>query len=276
MNGTVTPSACAALTSPEHRLITVIGAGGKTSLLHWIAKSRISAGQRVVITTTTKIFPLHDVDTILMTDGPDFLNRMRQALTKSPCVIAAQRFDTITGKLIGLDPESVDALHYSEIADAILVEADGAARKPLKAPARHEPVIPTTSNICVGIMGLDAVNQPFSENVVHRPNIFAEITGISHGEKITPVHMIKIATASEGLFKGCPQNCERSVLLNKIDIPGGKDLVAEFTAKLNGSATTSTLSWFAGSCRQHCLHRINYQSVMSCAKNNHLEHSYQF
>lgn len=276
MNGTVTLSACAALTSPEHRLITVIGAGGKTSLLHWIAKSRISAGQRVVITTTTKIFPLHDVDTILMTDGPDFLNRLRQTLIKSPCVIAAKRFDKKTGKIIGLDPESVDALHYSEIADAILVEADGAARKPLKAPADHEPVIPVASDICVGIMGLDAVDQPFSEDIVHRSDIFAKITGISFGEAITPTHMIKAATAANGLFKGCPQNCERIVLLNKMDIPSGKAQVAEFTAKLNGSATASTLSWFAGSCRQHCLHHINYQSVMSCAKNNHLEFSSQF
>jgi len=276
MNGTVTLSASAALTSPEHRLITVIGAGGKTSLLQWIAQCRTSVGQRVVITTTTKIFPLRDVDTILMEDGPDFMDRLCRALQKSSCIIAAKRFDKKTGKLIGLPPESVDTLHSAKIADAILVEADGAARKPLKAPASHEPVIPIRSDICVGIMGLDAVDQIFSEHIVHRSEIFSDITGVSLGETITPAHMIKVVTAPDGLFKGCPQNCERIVLLNKMDIPGGKAQVAKFTAKLNGSATASTLSWFAGSCRQHLLHRINYQSVMSCAKNNRLEHSSQF
>ncbi|MCJ2164731.1 MULTISPECIES: selenium cofactor biosynthesis protein YqeC [unclassified Pseudodesulfovibrio] len=257
MNRIAPLSAPAAFTSPEHRLVTVIGAGGKTSLLHWIAMSRVAAGQRVVVTTTTKILPLQDVETVLLADGPDYLDRLRRALRENSCIVTAKRYDKATGKLIGLAPETVDALHHSGVADAILVEADGAARKPLKAPGPHEPVIPFQSDICIGVMGLDALGNPFSDQTVHRPEHFAGITGAALGESLSAAHMISVTMAPGGLFKGCPPNCERIVLLNKADIPGGRELVHRFKVELAGNDAARMLPWFAGSCHRQTLYRIN-------------------
>ncbi|NDV18347.1 putative selenium-dependent hydroxylase accessory protein YqeC [Pseudodesulfovibrio sp. JC047] len=249
----------------RHQVITAIGAGGKTTLLHWIAQRRLAAGHRVVLTTTTKIFPPRDRMTILLADGPGFFDTIAETLKHTPCIVVAKDRDRTTGKLLGLAPTTVDALHALRIADTILVEADGAAQKPLKAPADHEPVIPDCSDICVAVMGLDAVNQPLAEQLVHRSERFAAITGAIMGSPITPTHMVKMATAPNGLFKGCPTRCERSVFLNKADIPGGHDLTKEFSSFLDKNGGASALSWFVGSCCRHQFHPIHLQRVTAHA-----------
>ncbi|WP_319542159.1 selenium cofactor biosynthesis protein YqeC, partial [uncultured Pseudodesulfovibrio sp.] len=162
------------------------------------------------------------------------------------------------------------------IADTILVEADGAARKPLKAPAKHEPVIPIMSELCVGIMGLDAMNQILSEQIVHRSDIFSNMTGATLGDEITPAHMLRMAVNPGGMFKGCPPSCERKVLLNKVDIADGQAKVDRFITELTKNDTPPAISWFAGSCRQQTMHRIRYRRVMPCTENNGLEVLSQF
>lgn len=90
---------------PEtYRLITFTGAGGKTSLIQWLAAAASAKKQRTIVTTTTKIFPLPGERTVIEDDGPDFLDRLSQALASTSTVVAASRYDDLTGKLIGLPP----------------------------------------------------------------------------------------------------------------------------------------------------------------------------
>jgi probable selenium-dependent hydroxylase accessory protein YqeC len=206
------------------------------------------AGQKTIITTTTRIFPPHDLTIILMSDYSDFPGRLQTALQEKHLIVAARSKDPQTGKLNGLSPEVVDQLHESEVANTILVEADGAARKSLKAPAAHEPVIPSRSDLCIGIMGLDAIGQPLSEAVVHRHKIFSHITGARPGEPISSSHIIALANDRNGLFKGCP-DCERSILLNKIDIPNGQTIANRFQTEPTAADNDCTATWYTGSVR---------------------------
>jgi len=277
MRRTASLSGLAELTSPEHRLITVIGAGGKTSLVGWLAEQKQMSDQRVIITTTTKIFPPRDVCIVLQDNGPDFFGRLYRALCKHGCVTAARRYDEKSGKLIGLDCYTVTLMHDSGMADAIIVEADGAAHKSLKAPAAHEPVIPLASDICIGIMGLDAIQRPLNEANVHRHEIFSKITRLAPGAPITPKHMVRIATAPNGLFKGTPPDSKMAILLNKSDIPGGLGSLEEFTAILNKGDQSMNFKWYAGSIRQRRIVRITPSLCESpCFSNNRLEFSHQF
>jgi len=244
------------LISPEHRLITLTGAGGKTSLNRWLASHLQLIPKRVIITTTTKILPLPGVTTVLQEDGPDFMGRIRHALTHSPYIIVASKFDPTSGKLIGLGKKVVTVLHKSRLANTILVEADGAARKPLKAPNWHEPVIPARTDLCIGVMGLDAAYRPLTEPNVHRHEIFSQITNLMPGENVTPAHMIRSAMAPNGLFKGCPPDCELSVFLNKIDIPDGTELAQEFNNAIIENKQSSYIKWFAGSIRERHMIQI--------------------
>lgn len=232
----------------DQRLITLTGAGGKTSLSHWLASFLNAAGKRVIITTTTKIFPPSRGHIILQADGQDFMKRIRTALNISPSITVARDFDHESGKLLGLKRKEVSALHKSRLADVILVEGDGADRKPLKAPAEHEPVIPIETELCIGVMGIDAVYRRLSENSVHRSLIFAVLTGAVRRDVIRPEHLISLAEAKNGLFKDSPAGSRKAVFLNKTDSPDGMQLADEF-ARLLAKPLKLKIKWFAGSVR---------------------------
>ena len=112
-------------------------------------------------------------------------------------------------------------MHPSRIAalrkawGLVLVEADGSKRLPVKAPAPWEPVVPEGTDLVVGVVGLDALGRPMDERTVHRPQLFAAVTGCAPGDPIAWGHLVALARHPEGLFKGV--TCRRVVLLNKVD-----------------------------------------------------------
>jgi len=129
---------------PEHAVISVTGAGGKTSLISAWAHELADSGKSVIITTTTHMF------------RPE---RMEEDGIR---VIAADDPED-PGKLTA-PPEDVLA-HLKDEADVVLIEADGSRRMPLKWPAGHEPVIPDYTDITVCVAGLSAIGKPVTEAV---------------------------------------------------------------------------------------------------------------
>ena len=138
-------------------LTAIIGSGGKTTLLFRLAQELARKG-RVIVTTTTHI-----------RQPEDFPFALRAAGQGRVCVGTPLP----DGKLSAPE-QSMQEL--ASLADYVLVEADGAARHPLKVHASHEPVIPENARevICgVGASGLYRLAQ----EVVHRPELFLQRTG---------------------------------------------------------------------------------------------------
>ena len=96
---------------PEHAVISVVGAGGKTSLIFAWARELADAGKSVVITTTTHMYRPERMEEgnirIVVSDDPE-------------------RPDKVTAPTA----EILDSL--KETADVVLIEADGSRRMPLK------------------------------------------------------------------------------------------------------------------------------------------------
>ena len=247
------------LTFSSPKLITFTGGGGKTSIMFWLASAFTETGKRVITTTTTKIFPPDSGNLILRENCSSFHDEIVTALNGNSSVTVAQRFDNASGKLIGIDTKTLSALHQAGIADTILVEGDGAARKPLKAPAHHEPVIPEETDLCIGVMGLDSVYRPLCDSIVHRHEIFSRITGLSFGEFITPAHLITLAESKHGLFKNCPNTCNKHIFLNKIDIPDGKDIAANFADALIQHQKDINIDWFATSAKKKQIFFVSHE-----------------
>lgn len=218
--------------------------------MYWLASAFAEAGKRVITTTTTKIFPPASGNLILQENCSCFHDEIIFALKKHSFLTVAQRFDKVSGKLIGLKTETLSALHQAALADTIFVEGDGAARKPLKAPAPHEPVIPLETDLCIGVMGLDSVYRPLCDSIAHRHEIFSRITGLPSGELITPKHMIALAESKDGLFKNCPQACKRQVFLNKVDISNGKSIAANFADALSRYQKDTNIDWFTTTAKR--------------------------
>ena len=73
----------------------------------------------------------------------------------------------------------------ADLADFVLVEADGSRRRPLKAHALHEPVIPPCTRQVICVVGLSGLHRPVSE-VVHRPELFCSLANCTPEDEATP------------------------------------------------------------------------------------------
>jgi len=124
------------LSLPEHAVISVVGAGGKTSLIFAWAHELAAAGKNVVITTTTHMY------------RP---GRMEEGGIRIVAADDPKRPD----KLMSPSADVLESLR--ETADVVLIEADGSRRMPLKWPAEHEPVIPDYTDVTVCVAGLSAL-----------------------------------------------------------------------------------------------------------------------
>ena len=145
----------------------------------------------------------------------------------------------------GRDPHVRRVLEAAALPEALfLVEADGAARKPLKAPAAHEPVLPEPLGCCVAVVGLDSVGQPLDDGHVHRSALVCAAAGQEPGSPVTPATLACLVEHPEGLFRNCPAGCRRLVFANKGDGPGALDAASE------AAALSRSVAWFAGSAAQ--------------------------
>lgn len=162
---------------------SVIGSGGKTSLLAALARELPGT---VVLTTTTHILPFPNVPLVTSADA----DNVRTALAGSRVVCVGSQAEK-NGKLV--TPElGIDAL--ASLADHVLVEADGARRLPLKAHAPWEPVIPACSDRTILVLGASGLGHPVRERV-HRPERFCELADCAPGDPAMPELVARAANA---------------------------------------------------------------------------------
>ncbi|MDZ7698883.1 MAG: selenium cofactor biosynthesis protein YqeC [Deltaproteobacteria bacterium] len=209
----------AALKLGEREHIATVGSGGKTTFGFRLAEEMAGGGKRVVSTTTTKVRyeeGLRYPHLIQSPPGTDLIKATERALETSLSVFVARgRLDS--GKLFGVSPGEADRLFTDIGTDHVIVEADGAAGLPLKAPAPQEPVIPSTATMVIALIGLEALGQPLERQWVFRISTFERITGLRLGERITPAALMSVFQDPEGLYKGTPDTSKRVAFMNKCD-----------------------------------------------------------
>lgn len=199
------------------RIIALVGAGGKTSLLYALAREMTALRGSVVTTTTTKIFPpLPDESPCLvLLDQDPHLSSLSASLTKFAHVTVADRVDTKTGKLTGVTDDVVEICAHK--AQWVVVEADGAARHPVKAPAPWEPVLPSGTDLLICLIGLNCLGKPVGEDWVFRVPEFCSVTGLAEGEEITPEDLARLVVHPKGGMKGVASSTRVIPFLNKMD-----------------------------------------------------------
>lgn len=203
-------------------VVSLVGAGGKTSLLFKLAQELAQAGEPVLTTTTTKIYePLPEQSASLVVSGSvaRILQQSQEALKKHCHITAALEKLPDQRKLRGFAPESVQAIWNSGLFRWILIEADGAAGRPLKAPAGHEPVIPACTSRLVGIVGLNGAGQPLTDRWVFRPQRFIQLAGLAPGAIVSAAAIVAVLVHEQGLFKNAPAAAVRIAFCNQADIP---------------------------------------------------------
>jgi probable selenium-dependent hydroxylase accessory protein YqeC len=118
--------------------------------------------------------------------------------------------DSNPKQISGLSKEVAESL--IEIADFVLVEADGSKRLPLKVPAEYEPVILDGSNLVVGVCGVDAIGKRINETC-HRSNLVSKFLDTDEEHIINAYDVVKILSGTEGARKNV--KCPYKVIINK-------------------------------------------------------------
>lgn len=201
-------------------VVAFIGAGGKTTAMYRVAENLAARGLKVLVTTTTKIFPPDRPDVALILEeagGGALASRAAGAFDRTR-IVAVAAGALADGKLRGLPPERVAALRGIAGVAAVLVEADGSARKPFKAPAVHEPVIPASTSLLVAVVGADALGCPLSAEVAHRPELVAQQGGIRMGDPITPEVVASVLLGEANLWGATP-GARLAALITKVRTP---------------------------------------------------------
>ncbi len=236
-----------AMALEQARLISVCGAGGKTSLIFSLAREFVSAGEKVLITTTTKMAEIESRGRFLSvkaTDVDEILNFAASNLTGSGAIIAYSRISAIKEKLIGYPPEIVESIAHMRLFDRILVEADGSRRKALKAPNNGEPVFPQSSDTVIMVVGLNGVGQMLHEDNLFRADIWAKRTGLKIGDKITGESVATMLAHKKGMARRCPAHARKIAFLNRADRPE------------NIHKAQTILRVLAGIRRDHMIHPV--------------------
>lgn len=206
-----------ALDARRERVIVLVGGGGKTTTMYRLARELSALGDRVVVTTTTRInkpTPDEAPRTVLAPDLSKLSSLIRDSIAIHPIVgVGLDLFED--GKVKGIPPDWVPEV--AGLVDHVLVEADGAAEKPFKAPADHEPVIPASAGMVVAVVGIEAVGAVLARENVHRPERIQEITGLVPGETITPAIVAQVLLHPRGITKGTPSGARVVTLINKVD-----------------------------------------------------------
>jgi probable selenium-dependent hydroxylase accessory protein YqeC len=200
-------------------VISLVGAGGKSSLMMALSRELASGGEVVVATTTTRIFDWQAPGSSLIVekDEEKMMARLSMELRYHRRItLASERLSE--GKLNGVSPELVERLTGLEQVDYTIVEADGAARRPLKAPNATEPVIPKSTSLVVAVVGMDALGSRLTEESVFRPEIASRLTGLPIGGIISADAIAILITHPRGIIKGSPPLARIIPLINKVDL----------------------------------------------------------
>ncbi len=221
-------------------VISLVGAGGKTTLMFQLAKALAGRGETVLTTTTTKILkPLaHQSAHVILADTPEsVIERAVCAVRRHSHVTVGKRHLSDGAKIRGFTPETIRRLWDTRSYDWIIVEADGASRLPLKAPAAHEPVIPPITRYVVGLIGLDAIGKPLTDKWIFRAAHYAELTALPMGRRVTPASIVRAVVHEKGVMKGSPPGAVKILFLNKADLEGALGVGRQIAAMLQKEAS---------------------------------------
>ena len=205
----------------EPGITAIIGSGGKSTLLRTLGLELMRAGGRVLLCTTTHMFPVAGVPWDGSSRRLDAVPWKPGALHAPGCtceacaglargtICQAGVLDPQTGKL-SAPAEPLDEL--AQRFDYVLAEADGSKRLPLKAHASWEPVIPAGTANVVWVVGASGLGKPVSETA-HRSELFCERCGCMPTDIATPE---RVAQALNAEMQALKLNSAH-VMLNQAD-----------------------------------------------------------
>ena len=191
----------------KDKVITVVGAGGKTSTIFELGNELSNLNKKTIITTTTHM--KLDKDFLLIDE--DFnIENLKKILQKNNLIKIGKKESDY--KVKSLDEDTLK--RCIDISDFLLIEGDGSKRLPLKAPKDNEPVIIQETDLVIGLIGFDSLDKKIEETC-HRPELVSKLLHKNIKENINIFDLVEIIKNKNGLKKNV--NSKYKVIINKVD-----------------------------------------------------------
>ncbi len=234
-------------------VVCIVGAGGKTSLMFQLAREAKLSGLKTLVTTTTrlKIPDPAEYDAIDLSG-----NLFNDTAVTTPGIYIGGQLLAEQEKMMGVDIEHL--AKQQENFDLILIEADGAARKPLKGWNSTEPVIPQFTTKTIGVVDIQAIGKIICNNLVHRLEIFLQISDASIGDSVSIPHLLRIISHENGLSQY--SQGEKLLYFNKVESKRDCNNVI----KLRNNLNTNAWKIFAGSIHKGVV--LQLESVLESTR----------
>lgn len=224
---------CEALGIQRGDVVTLVGAGGKTSALLRLGNELMIDGWRVLATTTTRLayselrlFP----HTARWAANLLRKNELSHLLDQHQFVFVYQELKG--DNAIGIPTEHISRLLDEMNADVLLVEADASQNLSLKAPRSYEPTWPQDTTVAVVVAGLDALGKPLNDTNVYNPTPILERYGFPPNAPIQPAWLAQVVRDEELGLKDVPKQARIVALLNKTDFSSLLQARARRTAQM--------------------------------------------
>lgn len=213
----------------KNPILSVVGAGGKTTTIAALAGEYRKRHVPVLVTTTTHM---------KIEEAPWFVLEPSMEKVRKVLDLEGMAWVGIPDKDGKMKAPSGQFLeHLIQLGVPVLIEADGSKRLPLKAPAAYEPVLLKETTHVLSLYGLDAVGKTIEE-VCFRPTAAAGLLGKSLTEKVSPGDILDLALDAKGGKKGILPTMKYILILNKADTRERE----HFAAKICGRAAMQGIS----------------------------------
>lgn len=203
--------------------VAFTGAGGKSSAIR-VLVNELQFNTPVIVTTSTKIGLAQSdlAEEHLLWDEENFEQLIDTHLHNGISVLVTHPQVQGEPKWQGLNLHELDELkEMSERTGAtMLIEADGARMKLLKAPGDHEPVVPDWVDLVVPMAGLDVIGKPFTSEHCHRADRARGTLRIEGETAIEERHVSQLLRSPSGGLQGVPPTSRIRVFLRQGENPG--------------------------------------------------------
>lgn len=179
-------------------IVCCVGAGGKKTTMFRLATEHPG---KVGITATAHIeyFPKNLAATKYIGTETELLAAIKS--DRESRIIAFARPCERRGRRAGVSPELIPAFRDVGRFDLMLIKADGARSRLIKAPADHEPPLPVPVDTVIAVVSAKAIGKRLTDKIAHRVDRITAITGLEENGKIMPVHIARLLAAPEGALK---------------------------------------------------------------------------
>ena len=188
------------------RVISLVGGGGKSTLMYFLASTSARQGKRVLVTTTTNIFaPYPEIYADTEARAGALWTQGKIAVIGTP----------IPGKGKLKEPGEKLLRALMRQADITFIEADGSKHCPVKAPRDGEPVLLPECDTVLAVMGLSAIGQPLKDVAFRLPEV-TRLLGVEADHILTEEDAARLLASSFGGRKGVGER-NFCVVLNQCD-----------------------------------------------------------